>query len=144
MKTKPRRKRADRDAPTSNDDLPRIPPGEYDAICIATERGRSWGGREDIYLRFRIHGSPCHGTTLFMVCTYHAKAELSRRHKYWQQWTLANGGPPLRGERLSPAVFHNRLFRVIVRYTRKCHSNGRPMPDWIQYSVVDSIVDRLA
>lgn len=144
MTTKRKRRRPDHDAPTSNDDLPHIPPGEYDAICIGTERGRSWGGREDIYVRFRLYDGPCHGTDLFMVCTYHAKARLSRRHKYWQQWTLANDGPPLPGEKLSASVFRNRMFRVIVRDTRKSHSNGRPMPDWMQYSVVDSIVERLA
>lgn len=129
------------DAPVAEQFSPRIPPGEYDAICYKTETGRSWGGRTDIYILFRIIGGSQDGTELFMVCTYHPKRKLSQRYKYYQQWTLAKGAPPKKGERLSPKVFCHKMYRILVRDTGRRHSNGQPMADCLQYSVVDSIIE---
>jgi len=129
------------DAPVAGQSRPRIPPGEYDAICYKTETGKSWGGRTDIYIRFRIIGGSQDGRELFMACTYHAKRRLSPRHKYYQQWALAKGRPPAKGERLSQKIFSNKMYRVSVRYTQRRHSNGKLMPNFLQYSVVDSIIE---
>ena len=132
---------AENEAPVAEQFSPRIPPGEYDAICYKTETGRSWGGRTDIYILFRIIGGSQDGTELFMACTYHAKRRLSPRYKYYQQWTLAKGQPPGKGKRLSRKVFCNKMYRVLVRDTQRKHSNGQPMADCLQYSVVDSIIE---
>lgn len=132
---------AENDAPVAEQFSPRIPPGEYDAICYKTETGRSWGGRTDIYILFRIWGGRGDGTELFMVCTYNLNRKLSPRYKYYQQWTLAKGRPPGKGERLSRKVFCNKMYRVLVRDTQRRHSNGKLMPDILQYSVVDSIIE---
>jgi len=128
-------------APIAEEFRIRIPPGEYDAICYKTETGRSWGGRTDIYILFRIIGGSQDGTELFMACTYHPKQKLSLRYKYYQQWMLAKGAPPKKGERLSPKVFCHKMYRVLVRDTERKHSNGQPMADCLQYSVVDSIIE---
>lgn len=128
-------------APIAEQSRPRIPTSEYDAVCYKTETGRSWGGRTDIYILFRIIGGSQDGTELFMACTYHPKRKLSQRYKYYQQWTLANGAPPKKGERLSPKVFCNKMYRVLVRDTQRRYSNGKLMPDILQYSVVDSIIE---
>lgn len=128
-------------APIAEQQRPRIPPGEYDAICHKTETGRSWGGRTDIYILFRICGGKWDGTELFMACTYHLKRKLSPRYKYYQQWTLAKGAPPEKGERLSPEVFCHKMYRIYVRGTQKRHGDGRLMANCVQYSVVDSIIE---
>lgn len=57
----------------------------------------------------------------------------SRRGKYLQEWVKANGGPPARGDRLSPRIFSKRMARVEVGDTDPAKS---PVP----YSVVRKIV----
>jgi hypothetical protein len=41
-----------------------------------------------------------------------------RRTFYFSAWVLANGGPPLRRDRLAPSVFVRRMARVSVRDTK--------------------------
>ena len=131
-------------APVAASAMPRVPEGEYDVICYDVETGRSWGGRENVYIKCRVFEGPCHDIELFLVCTYHPKAELTPRHKYYQQWTLAAGKPPSKGERLHFGVFKNKMFRVLVRNTQKRHRSGRIMADCVQYSVIDSIIEKVA
>jgi hypothetical protein len=121
---------------------PRIPPGEYEAVCYDVETGRSWGGRKDIYIRFRVHGSDYDGTELYLVCTYDTD-RIGLRHKYFKQWALAAGRCPAKNEQLPATIFKNRLFRVRVRYTDRREQDGSRLPDFLQYSVVDSIIEPL-
>jgi hypothetical protein len=58
----------------------------------------------------------------------------SRRGKYLKEWVRANGGPPVRGDRLSPKVFRHRMARVEVGDT---DSSRSPVP----YSVVKKIIE---
>jgi len=120
----------------------RIRPGYYHAVCTSVTSGVSFGGRRDIYIRFKIHGGEYHGTQLYMACTY-PKGKMSPRHKYYQQWMLANGGPPEKGQRLGRKIFPHRLYLIVVRDTQKKFPNGKPMPDYMQYSVVDTIIKPL-
>jgi hypothetical protein len=57
----------------------------------------------------------------------------SRRSKYLAEWVRANGGPPVRGDRLSPKVFCHRIARVEIGDTDASRS---PIP----YSVVKRVV----
>ena len=57
----------------------------------------------------------------------------SRRGNYLKEWVKANGGPPIRGDRLSPRVFTQRMARVEVGDTDPAKS---PVP----YSVVRRIL----
>lgn len=139
--------RSNRDAshngsePRADEFRQKIPAGEYDAICYKTEKGKSWGGRRDCYLRFRIHGGKYDGVELFMACTFPEK-RISPRYKLYSQWMLAMGRAPFRKERISPNVFRNRMFRVLVRDTGCTYSGtNRLMPDHCQYSVVDTILE---
>ena len=61
------------------------------------------------------------------------KPTASRRGKYLPEWVSANGGPPTRGDRVSPRVFTRRMARVEVGDTDPEKS---PVP----YSVVRRIV----
>ena len=61
------------------------------------------------------------------------KPRASRRGNYLKEWVRANGGPPKRGDRLSPQVFTRRMARVKVGDTDRKRS---PVP----YSVVRKIV----
>jgi hypothetical protein len=128
--------------PIAQESRSRIPPGKYKAICYAAETGRSFGGRRDIYILFRIQGSRYDGTELFMACPY-PKRKTSPRYKIYDQWSLAMGRLPAKNEKLSGEAFTGKMYEVIVRDTRKKFSDGRPKPDFLQYSVVESIITPL-
>jgi len=59
------------------------------------------------------------------------KPRASRRGKYFPEWVRAHGGPPTRGDRLSPNVFLRRHARVEIGDTKG------PAP----YSVVRRIIE---
>ena len=59
------------------------------------------------------------------------KPRASRRGLYAKEWVEAHGGPPRRGDRLSPRVFTRRIAQVLVGDTTR-----GPMP----YSVVKNII----
>ena len=141
MKTKANRNTALND-PQATDFPPRIKKGLYDAVCFKTEIGPAWGGRRNLYFRFRIIEGEFMDVELFMTCPY-PKGKLSSNFKYYKQWMLAAGRPPHKREFLKRKVFKNRAFRIIVRDTRRKFDTGKEYPDFMQYSVVDSIVEPL-
>jgi hypothetical protein len=117
-------------------DYPRIDPGEYRAYC-------KWGKQ---YLDPGFHGWRCllrwdvltddllrvlACVPLWFALGAGDKPHASRRGKYLPEWIRANGGPPVRGDRLSPRVFVHRLARVVIGDTEG------PAP----YSVVRRIVE---
>jgi len=130
------------DDQTGEDFFPKIEPGEYDAICYKVETGKSFGGEKKIFFRFRIYGSKYDDVELFMTCKYYS-APIPRNSKYYDQWSLANGQPPRRGERLARKTFPNKLYRVMVRDTRRKFPNGKLKPQQFQYSVIDTIIEPL-
>jgi hypothetical protein len=128
--------------PKASEFYPRIEPGEYDAICYKVDIALAYGGRRNIYLRFRINGGEYDGTELFMACSF-PKRKLTPNFKYYKQWMLAACRPPYPKERLSRKIFKNRLFRILVRDTRCRFATGKACPDYMQYSVIDSIIEPL-
>ena len=131
-----------KDGPIADELPPRIQPGKYEAICYEAKLGTSWGRAPRMFLRFRIYGGRCDGTELFMACTCNLTSKkMSHRHKYYQQWTIANGSPPRKNQRLSPKVFLNRMFQVLVRDTSRRFPNKEPYPDCLQYSVIETLIE---
>jgi len=120
---------------------PKIPEGEYEAICTKTEIGKKW--QRDLYHTFKIHGGKYDGLELFMKCPF-PKGRAKRNSKYYQQWCLANNCLPAKGQRLSRKIFPNRLYLVKVRDTRRRYNNSKELlPPFLQYSVVDTIIKPL-
>ena len=131
------------EAPIAEEFPAKIDDGEYDAVCYATETGRSFGGRRDIFIKFRIYEGEFGSAEVNLICTY-PDGKMSPRHKYYQQWVLANGKPPRKNQRLARKIFLNRMFRIKVRTTRRTYTNtNKPLPDHMQYSVVDTIIEPL-
>ncbi len=124
----------------AGDQYPRIEPGEYQAVCYKAQYGISYGGQKKLYLRFRLVEGRFEGTELFMVCC-RPKDKLTPKYKLHKQWCLALGRQPSKGERFNKNIFKNRLYSVLVRDTERKHRNGRPYPDYMQYSVIDSILE---
>jgi len=129
--------------PQAEDFTARIPEGRYDATCYKFETGVSFGGVRKIYIKFRIYGGDFDGVDLFMVCTY-PKTKIRPRFKYYTQWILATGRHPSKRERLSPKVFLNKMYRVIVRDTDPKFPDGKSKPDIFKHSIIDSLIEVLA
>jgi len=127
--------------PTSEGFPPRIPPGEYEAICHKADSGIGWGYRRTLYLRFRIYGGEHDGVDLFLASPYPDRVRY--RHKLHKQWMLAIGGPPPNGQRFAKKVFLNRMFKVLVQDTERRHEGGKILPDFAQYSIVKTILEPL-
>ena len=92
-----------------------------------------------LVLTFEIVNSMAAGTRLRFICELPTRA---RAHsKFRRAWEVANGGPARRRDRMSLAVFRNRLFRVDVqdvKENRRQRKLARP------YSKIENILERLA
>jgi hypothetical protein len=62
------------------------------------------------------------------------KPRAGRRSKYFKEWVRANGGPPVRGDRVFPSVFRQRMAQVEVGDTD-------PNKSAAPYSVVREIIE---
>lgn len=130
-----RRRRADSEA-IEWKDYPRIMPGEYRAYCKWGKQYRDPGFhrwlcllRWDVLTADLLRVVAC--VPLWFPLGAADKPRASRRGKYLPEWIRANGGPPVRGDRLSPSVFVHRLARVEIGDTEG------PVP----YSVVRRIIE---
>jgi hypothetical protein len=114
----------------------RIPPGQYLASCYWAKRYRDPGMRRwTCLLRWDVLSHDLLSTIAQRIPLWFAlgegeKPRASRRGKYLREWVRANGGPPGRGDRLSPNVFTRRVARVEIGDTNS------PVP----YSVVKRIL----
>jgi hypothetical protein len=117
-------------------EYPRIIPGEYRAYCKWGKHYRDPGfSRWTCLLRWDALSADLL-SVLACVPQWFALGErdkpyASRRGKYLPEWIRANGGPPVRKDRLSPNVFVRRFARVEIRDT------DGPAP----YSVVSRIIE---
>jgi len=115
---------------------PRIAPGEYFANCYWAKRYKDPGMRRwTCLLRWDVLSDDLLNTIAKCIPLWFAlgdadKPRASRRGKYLREWARANGGPPERGDRLSPHVFTRRIARVEIGDT------DSPAP----YSVVKRII----
>lgn len=100
-------------------EYPRIEPGEYSAYCTWVKQYRDPGmHRWTCLLRWNVLTEDlliviaC--VPLWLPLGSGEKPRASRRGKYLPEWVRANGGPPARGDRLSPRVFLHRIARVQI------------------------------
>ncbi len=118
-------------------EYPRISPGVYLAYCAVSKFHFDKSiGRWVCFLRWdvlREDGTLVTRVPLWWNLGNGNKPRASRRGKYLREWVRANGGPPLRADRLSPAVFRNRMARVEIGDTD-------PQKSPVPYSVVRKIL----
>lgn len=116
-------------------EYPRISPGEYRAYSRWGKHYRDPGFHRWLcQLRWDVYTDDLSrlvaSVPQFFPLGNGDKPNASRRGKYLPEWVRANGGPPVRGDRLSPKVFLRRFALVEVGDTEG------PAP----YSVVKRIV----
>lgn len=131
----------------ADEDRPRIPEGVYLVQCIQVKKilyYRTW----KLHLRFRIADGAFSELELDMFLNMtDSKGRKFRRvppaSNYYKNWVIANHGrPPSRGDRMSPKVFLNGIFRAVVRDAVPKYPDGKAMPDSIRYSVISHLIRR--
>jgi len=115
---------------------PLIAPGEYPAYCAFARTYFDPGFRRwTCLLQWDVVGPDLvrviARVPMWLSLGEGKKPRASRRGAYAAEWVKAYGGPPSRGDRLSPRVFTRRMARVEVSDTTK-----GPMP----YSIVKKIL----
>ena len=118
-------------------EYPRIAPGVYRAYsAVAKFHFDESFGRWVCFIRWDVFtdGGRIVRIPLWYNLSKGKKPKAARRSKYFKEWVKANGGPPARGERLSPAVFRHRMALVEIDDTDIKKS---PVP----YSVVRKILE---
>lgn len=118
------------------------PTGEYIVICYKTRPVQSFGGKRRLELWFRVIEGNFEGDEILMYCTF-PSGRLSRSCKLYEQWVLAIGRTPTKGERFNRKVFQGKMFKLLVRKTNCKYKNRILKPTILQYSVADTILETL-
>lgn len=129
--------------PVAEPDRPRIPEGDYNAEVIRVRLVPTPWGREDLGLWFEILDGEFAGTILPMHIPYYGRKTVSHSTKLYEQWKLAIGRSPRKGEVFAKKVFRNGRFVVSVRGTARKFEDGSVKPSLLQYSKVDTIKKRI-
>jgi hypothetical protein len=125
---------------------PRLPPGDYPAISRGAYRYFDGQFKRWVCaVQFDVVSESVSMETVarltwFLNLGSRAKPRAGRRTRYWAAWIRANGGPPKRGDRLSPNVFTGRRAIVRVENTAKTHDCGHIESDEA-YSVVRDVIE---
>lgn len=125
--------------------VPRLPPGEYQAI---SRNASVYSDRQ-----FKRHVCAVHfdvlnesGMEVIGRCTWFLNLgskdgpRCGRRSNYWRAWVKANGGPPKRSDRMSPCIFEDRCARVRLEDTTKDFRQVA-VDSEMAYSVVREVIE---
>jgi hypothetical protein len=125
-----------------NGDIPpAIPDGDdYECTFVRPEKV-PYRGRQKAYLWFRMltPGEWC-AQEFYMACNVAPNGRWTASYKFWNAWVLAAGRRPTRADRMSTAVFKNKVFRVRMRKVLKTAKQTDRTPSQ-QYSVVDELLE---
>jgi hypothetical protein len=117
----------------------RIEPGEYEAKAVRAKVQTLFRSQR-LVLTFLIINGKRAGTRLRYICTIPPKGR-GGSSKFVRAWTIANGKPPKRRDRLPISVFRNRLLSIRVRdVTTDRYQKELATP----YSIVDAIIEKIA
>ncbi len=120
-------------APPSPEELPA---GSYVAAYRGDRRGR-WFGQAKVELLFEIvEPLAQRGLRVSLFATLPKRGQVSSRSKYYALWLQANGGPPRRGDRMTPRVFSG-YWRVRVGWSI-------PQKDGPGKPIVTELIERVA
>lgn len=122
---------------------PATPDGDHYQLVFERAAKVSLWGREKIFLWFKmISPGEWLGAQFFMACTVPPKCRWTPSCKFWRVWVLAHGARPKRSDRMSTAVFKNKVFRGRLR-TVRTNAKQLALTPAQQYSVVDELLECL-
>lgn len=124
----------------------RIEPGEYPAYCRSTQlffddHFRRWilAVQFDV-LDDALLSTVARLTKFFNLGERERPHATSRRSHFRKAWVLANDGrPPVRGQKMAPSIFVNRIARVRVVDVMKDHQGCALSSDEV-YSRISEIL----
>lgn len=117
-----------------------IPNGnQYEVVFCRAEKVQQWG-QTKLFLWFQMQ-TPGEwvGQRFYMACNVPSNGKFGPSSKYWLAWVLAAGRRPKRGDRMSTAIFKNKVFRARMRKVLKTSKQIDRTPAQ-QYSVVDELL----
>lgn len=116
-----------------------VPPGEYEATCYDAGIGYMALGVRKAFLWFRIISGEHEGKGVLFAANF-PLGKKSFGSKIVKQWMFANCRQPRKGEKISLKSFLRRAYRIRVRDVKNTLSDGTMRPDFMNYSVVETIV----
>jgi len=129
------------DCPCAGEGRPRIEPGQYIAHCFKANI-INYKGAKKYMIWFRLCGGKYDGLELFLPCP-DTKGKGVIRTKYYENWVIANGSRPKKGQQMAKSIFKNKEFRISVGDTKRKFENGELKPESLQYSIVKEIKELL-
>ena len=120
---------------------PAIPNGDqYELVFHRAEKGHQFG-KHKVYLWFKmLTPGEWVGQLFYMACNVPPKGKIGPSSKFWLAWVLAAQRRPTRTDRMSTAIFKNKVFRARMRKVLKTAKQMDRTPAQ-QYSVVDELLE---
>ena len=124
-------------------DLPRVPPGDYQAICVRWQ-GPEWVRafhRWSLRLEFCLLAEDILVSCFLNMGNDQAKPQIGRRSRFYSAWSLANGEAPRKGQQMSLDTFVDNSLVYVVRVADATKdAKDAVKPDAFVYSRVVEIV----
>ena len=98
-------------------ELPRVQPGNYDAVCIGWQ-GPEWVRsfhRWSLRLEFRLLAEDVSVSAFFNLGANQQKPHIGRRSRFFAAWCMANGEMPRRGQQMALEAFTEPGLIYVVR-----------------------------
>lgn len=124
-------------------DLPRIPPGDYNATCIG------WQGPEfvrafrrwSLRLEFTLLDDGTSVSAFYNLGNDPTRPHPGRRSRFYAAWSQANGEPPRKGQRMTLDTFTEPVLLYTLRVVDAVKDERQKnKPDALVYSKVAEIV----
>ena len=124
-------------------DLPRIPPGDYQAVCIG------WQGPEWVraFRRWSLRLEFCLLTDSTLISGFYnlgsdaQKPHIGRRSRFYAVWSLANGEAPRKGQQMALEAFTDPALLYLVRVADATKDGkDEAKPEALIYSRVTEIL----
>lgn len=125
----------------AHDPYPRVEPGEYELYCIEAKPYRD-PGLKVWKCRYRFINPMQEGfPSLYgFIHLGDGSKPPGSRSRYLREWTIANGEPGRKRQRLSPRIFTSKLFRVRVDWVLPRQHDGKTHTAASRYSLVKEII----
>jgi hypothetical protein len=124
-------------------DLPRVSPGDYQAVCVGWQ-GPEWCRafrRWSLRLEFSLLTENLCLSAFFNMGCDASGPHIGRRSRFYAVWSMANGEAPRKGQQMALKAFTDPALLYLVRVA-DCAKDGKDAakPDALIYSRVTEIL----
>jgi hypothetical protein len=124
-------------------DLPRVPPGDYQAVCTGWQ-GPEWVRafrRWSLRLEFSLFSEDCHVSAFLNMGADSAGPRVGRRSRFYALWCQANGETPRKGQQMVLGTFTEPGLLYLVRVADSVKDGkDEQKPDALVYSRVTEVL----